>query len=130
MLNNKGWGLGAFLGFSIIIIFFIIVAAVNAYKAGLSQKPTGEIQFNNSEFSYSNLENTLLSAGKRYFTANNGTSYVSSDTLIKENYINSLSDSNYNKCTGYVKKTDDNYKSYIKCANSYQTSGYESEFDK
>ena len=130
MLNNKGWGLGAFLGFSIIIIFFIIVAAVNAYNAGLSRKPTGEIQFNNSEFSYSNLENTLLSAGKRYFTANNGTNYVSSSTLIKENYINSLSDNNYNKCTGYVKKNEDSYKSYIKCGNSYQTSGYESEFDK
>ena len=31
-LNNRGWGLGVFLGFLVLLIGFIIVAMINAYN--------------------------------------------------------------------------------------------------
>lgn len=129
MLDNRGWGLGTFLAFSVVFIFFILVAAVNSYKLNLNNNP-GEIIFSNNEFSYSNLENTLMEAGKRYFAINNKSFVVTSNVLIKENYINSLTDNNYNNCSGYVRKNHDNYKAYIKCGRNYLTTGYTEEYDK
>ena len=37
-LNNRGWGLSVFLGFTVVILICVIVAGMNAYKLGLTKE--------------------------------------------------------------------------------------------
>ena len=55
-LNNKGWGLGAFFGFSLIVVIAIIIASIKSYNFGLNNDDSSNIIFNDSS-TYIKLEN-------------------------------------------------------------------------
>jgi len=136
-LNNKGWGMSAFLIFSIVFLIAILVAAGNAYKLGLTdEKP--EIQFNNNNFNYANVESNLKDAARRYVNSKeikvNNNLYITVSELVKNGYMQIPVNNKNVNCSGYVKvsnKSKENlYEPYIKCGSDYQTNGYKLEFDK
>lgn len=137
-LNNRGWGLGVFLGFIAILLFCILVVGVNSYR--LSEKTEGAFQFdssvtdkNSSSSTKNDLEGRVLNAAmnykrNKYGNMTNGqTVVVKISRLVKENYL-----SNSGKCSGYVeirnREGDINYKAYLKCPD-HVTEGYNSEND-
>jgi len=66
-LNNRGWGLGVFLGFVAILLFCLVVVGVNAYKLGI--KAEGYLQFDSSISDSSNnndFESKVLNAAMNY----------------------------------------------------------------
>lgn len=135
-LNNRGWGLGVFLGFVAILLFCLVVVGVNAYKLGV--KTENNFQFDssvidNNSNTKSDLESKVLNAAMNYKRNEYGnmssgqTVIVKISRLVDENYLSSSDD-----CSGYVeiknKNGDVSYKTYLKCPN-YVTEGYNSEND-
>lgn len=136
-LNNRGWGLGVFLGFLAMFIFCIMVAGINSYRLGLSLENNNiyfdETVENNNESNKKSLESRIISASMNY-KRNNYSNMSNGQTVIVK--ISKLKDNNYisssDGCSGYVEiknnNGDENYNVYLKCDN-YITEGYNSEFD-
>jgi len=147
-LNNKGWGLGVFLGFVALLLLCVIVAGVNAYKMGLSSdspthyfdpevsatpvltpSPT-PIPTKTPSNSYDSLENKVIDAAKRYKNdfysslEEGATVSISLKNLMDKKYLDSSND-----CSGYVEIKNEHYQVYLKCPN-YVTEGYRSESDR
>lgn len=133
-LNNRGWGLGVFLGFVALLLCCLLVAGVNAYKLGISTE--SNLQFNNSTIdknTNTDFENEVLNAAMNYKRNEYGnissgqTVIVKISRLVDEKY---LSSNNY--CSGYVQirnqNGDEKYNVYLKCSD-YVTDGYDSEYD-
>ena len=126
-LNNEGWGLRVELAFIIIFLLCLLIATLGLARFGVF----GNNNFNNnSNFSYSELENRMNEAAKRYYqnTYGNGElSTISSYTLLSRGYISELLDENNRVCSGYTKVSKYNdtisFVSYINCPN-YKTPGY------
>lgn len=137
-LNNRGWGLGVFLGFVCFLLFFIIIVGVNSYKLGISKD--NNLQFdssitdNNSNSNNKDLENKVLNAAMNYKRdkysdmSSGQVVIVKISNLVELNYL-----SNSDNCSGYVeiknKDNDISYAVYLKCPN-YVTEGYNSDLEK
>ena len=137
-LNNRGWGLGVFLGFIAILLFCLVVVGFNAYKLGI--KTEGGLQFdssvidnNSSNNTKNNIESRVISAAMNYKRneygnmSNGQTIIVKVSRLVEENYLSSS-----DNCSGYVEirniNGDISYNAYLKCPD-YVTDGYNSEND-
>lgn len=124
-LNNRGWGLSAFIGFVLVFAVFLIIASINAYHVGLADKP-GIIfdSNNNSTINYSYIEEKLEAAARSYknkeYPDYNESLIVKTSTLIEKQYV-----SNIENCSGYVIIGETSERAYISCGN-YITSGYDS----
>lgn len=137
-LNNKGWGLGVFLGFVAILLFFVVVVGVNSYKLGVKtekgfQFDSSVVDKNSSNNVKSDLESKVLKAAMNYKRNEYGnmtsgqTVIVKISRLIDENYL-----SGSENCSGYVeirnRNSDISYSTYLKCPD-YITDGYDREKD-
>ena len=137
-LNNKGWGLGVFLGFIAVLLFCLVVVGVNAYKLGV--KTEGQFQFDSSVVDKdssnnvkSDLESKVLNAAMNYKRNEYGnmtsgqTIIVKVSRLVDENYLSSSEG-----CSGYVeisnRNSDISYSAYLRCPD-FITDGYNSEND-
>lgn len=165
-MNNKGFGVINILIFAIfamfaIFLFYSFITGVlgfipknhipnytNEYRkyfksaitndaTFMSNNTTNDIEYN----SYSDIENAVSKATKKYINDfystlyDNDPLYIKITTLQSYNYINLLDDIDNNNiiCTGYTKvmKTGNNvtYNAYINCGDNYTTDGYISGLD-
>jgi len=126
-LNQKGWGLGAFIIFVCVILCAVLIVSALAIKM-----LGGQLNINWKESTentnYREIEERVEKAGERYqkkYYSNmlSGDRYIITvDRLKKEELL--ISDFS---CNGYVEIVKDksiSYKGYIKCKN-YQTKDYQ-----
>ncbi len=141
-LNNRGWGLGVFLGFVVVLVLCIIVAGINAYRMGLSSSspkhyfdseiPNEPSSSSSAVRDYNQLEETVRSAAEKYKQEKNpdfssGSVSVSFQSLIRDGYMSSIAE-----CSGYVQLTQEDrstYSVYFHCPD-HITSGYNSKLDE
>ena len=137
-LNNRGWGLGVFLGFVAILLFCLVVVGVNAYKLGVKtesgfQFDSSVVDKNSSNNIKDDIESKVLNAAMNYKRNEYGnmssgqTVIVKVSRLVAENYLSSSEN-----CSGYVeirnRNGDISYNAYLKCPD-FVSEGYNSEND-
>lgn len=157
MLNKNGWGIVEAILFLLIFVVCLLFSFWGLRKLGLVDEnwqfyPSSITKDDNGknnnkdnkteepkkEFKYSDLENDMVTATKKYINDfyNNK---LGLDTLnirvsqLKDNgYLKKLKDNNNKNCSGYVAVYKENeeviYKPYLKC-KKYETSGYEERKD-
>jgi len=134
-LNNRGWGLSAFLGFVVVFLIFLFMAGVNAYKVGLEKdKPKLPVPSIVSKEKYQQLEEKIVVASAKYKNVyyqnllEGDYVFVNFNTLIRSELLSSSEG-----CSGYVKishseKDNYQYSVYFHCPD-YVSSGYNEELD-
>ena len=140
-MNNKGWGLKEFiillvaLAFCLIVVVYLYNRLTNiAFKNKTDNLSTEVIGSGSNELkSYIEIEDKIVEASKKYkFDDSLDTVIIKLSTLIENGYINIVRNPKTNKeCSGYViySKINTNYKAYLSCAGSYQTSDYNAKFE-
>lgn len=146
------WGLGNFVIFIIIFIIMILIVIYNVSKLDFSAAGNDDIDTtdidevdtntsNTTAYSYSDLETKVNGAAKTYITKyypnlSTGDQFVIKiSSLVIEGMITTpvAIDNASTKCSGYVtvyKEEIVTYKTYLKCGNSYTTSGYQTRYDE
>lgn len=133
-MNNGGWGLRIMLALCFLLILALIIGTsiLNA-----NFKNVAPINTLNTRENYYNLEVKMVNAAKKYITdkyRNVEHLTVTIDKLIENKYITKIRDPyTYKECSGYVIFTNVNnkieYLPYLKCADKYQTGGYNSTYE-
>ena len=133
-MNKNGWGLRVELMFIVLFLICLLIATIGLNKLGLFGGPG--LLDNNTTYSYTELENRMNEASKRYYQ--NNYEYVSyetiiirSSTLLLNGYMSNMLDENGNVCSGYTKVYTNYYSepiftTYINCPG-YKTAGYDYE---
>lgn len=129
-LTNHGWGLREMIFLSVVILFFVIVAAImvsNLYSdLNLSQdNNSGTNSDSSGGYTYSEIEQHLSDAARRYYRthSDDGSTIVISEDLVELNYLRSSQlETDNDTCEGYAVIADD-FKAYITCSY-YETEGY------
>lgn len=118
-LDNRGWGLGMFIGFIVIFIIAILIVAylVNNVEKGLSPKRGENLSYSEYEH-YHKFEKVVSSAASDYALKNTRFDYINIEDL-------EISDEIKDKCLGYVlyNYSDNEYDAYLRCEN-YETEGF------
>lgn len=141
-MKEQGFGTMEVMAFLFVIaLSFTIVAVLsNQLTKKIENKENASI--NNSVHdvpiptldtaSYHTLEKSIASKSENYFsnnTTNSKIDYVTIQTLIQDGYIGSVHavTDETQECSGYVEflKTQNIYKTYLKCGEVYQTDGYD-----
>lgn len=145
-MNNKGFGLQEVLVF--IGIFMFILVAVAIYGRAKFSNPTdnkpesnasNEIDYTDSldeltpvvidktSNQYIDLENRLEEAAKHYLFDKSENIVISLKELQEEYLLGELTDSDNNKCNGYViyDSNEDTYLPYINCNEIYITKNFD-----
>lgn len=141
-LNNYGWGLKEFLWLLCALAFFFTIAIILFHKlmnleTNSNQDGTIELFGDDSSSikTYIDIEDKMVEAAKKYKIENlNDTVIIKLDKLITNGYISIIRDPANNKeCSGYIIYNGTNntkeYKAYLSCAGSYQTSDYNVKFE-
>lgn len=146
-MKQGGWSFKEFL-FILAIIFITLLILVVLIRGSIKTITKSNNKNNNKNknqtvevktISYDSLEAKIKRAAERYQNDNYQGNLESTETyilkdefLIKKGYLDSkLKDPNNSKtkCDGYVvfdkNQAKITYKPYIKCANNYQTAGYD-----
>ena len=131
-LNKNGWGLRVELLFIVLFLFCLLIATIGLNKLGLFGGPgllDGE-----KTYSYSELENNMNEAAKRYYQNNyennvSDTIIIKSSTLLLNGYMSNMLDENGNVCSGYTRvfinyQNEPSFNTYINCPR-YKTAGYD-----
>ncbi len=111
---------------SAILIGFLLLAVflINSLYSDLEDINSSNKK---SNLSYSNVENNLLNASKKYYRKHKNVYIITTDDLLEENFIttNELIPQNESSpCDGYVEIDEDSsFQAYISCTN-YETEGY------
>lgn len=142
-LNDKGWGLSKFIMFLVIFLIAIMIITItvkNNYNVIKVNSNNDEVQTIEETNTHNQIEKALDLATTKYVTGGNlyikieESKIVTIKTLLSKGLVTTITDSENNKCTGYTKVTRTTtkylYKSYIKCSDSYETSGYIAENDE
>lgn len=140
-MNNNGWGLKEFIMLLVALAFCLIVVV---YLGNQLKKIENNNSSNNTntEFigskdnglkTYIELEDKMVEASKKYkIEDNTDIVIIKLSGMIEYGYINIIRDPKTNKeCSGYVMydNSNKNYKAYLSCAGSYQTSDYNAQFE-
>ena len=140
-MNNKGWGLREFMMLLVALAFclFVVVYLCNKLRNIENKNKLKDI---NTEFigskdnnlkTYIDIEDKMVEASKKYKIENNADIVIIKlSGMIEYGYINIIRDPKTNKeCSGYVvyDNIKKNYKAYLSCAGSYQTSDYNANFE-
>ena len=132
-MSKKGWGLRAELGFLLLFLVCLLVATIGLHKLGIFGTSSTIIK-NDSNYNYTELENKVSEAAKRYYNNNypNGASdtvIISVNTLKNNGYLSSIYDSSNRECKGYAKVLPTGTSvSYIRCG-FYKTTGYSEDYE-
>ena len=140
-MNNKGWGLKEFIILLVALAFCLVVVV---YLCNKLKKIDEKNKFKNisTEFvgnkdinlkTYIDIEDKMVEASKKYkVDENTDIVIIKLSGMIEYGYINIIRDPKTNKeCSGYViyDNSKKNYKAYLSCAGSYQTSDYNAQFE-
>lgn len=137
-MNKNGWGLRVELVIILLFLICLAMACIGLNKFGLLGKnddpiikePTTE----NIKLYYEGLEDKLRVATREYYNVkyndnNEDIVIINLSTLYNSGYISKLYDKNNKECNGYSKVINSGESStiipYIRCGNSYTTTGYE-----
>ena len=137
-MNKNGWGLRVELVIILLFLICLAMACIGLNKFGLLgdnndpiiKEPTTE----NIKLYYEGLEDKLRVATREYYNAkyndnNEDIVIINLTTLYNSGYISKLYDKNNKECNGYSKVINSGDSStiisYIRCCNSYTTTGYE-----
>ncbi len=145
-LNKNGWGLVTELIFILLAVILLVYAIYGLNRFGLVRDMDDalgplnrpDLIVSGKKSDYSTVESELIESTKEYVEDKYGNVIeeeyviVRISHLVKNGYIGTIRDTENNKCTGYVKVTNNfdviNYNPYLKCSK-YETTGYESEHD-
>ncbi len=136
--SKNGWGLQTALLFILMFLACLVIAIIGINKFGI----LGYIDLpgvKDSSTNYELLEEKLVEAAKEYVyeehenNLNENTLILRVSHLIKNKYLEEVSDNNGNVCSGYVEviKTESNnivYYPYLKC-KKYTTYEYDERKD-
>lgn len=144
-LNKRGWGLVAEIIIILIAVILLVYAIYGLNQLGLIRnmdealpgiKP--DLIISGETTNYYEVENSIIEASKQYVSDRYSNDFVGDklvirvNHLIKNSYLSTIRDENNKECSGYVmvikNETDVSYTPYLKC-NSYQSDGYEEEYD-
>lgn len=145
-MKQKGFGTTDLIAFLFVVLLSLIIVTILYSQMADSlqtendkmemfdgknvhnEQPTPELNTQN----YVTLEESIAEKSKNYFSNNTTDSkidYVTLLTLKQNNYIGNIHaiDDDTQECTGYVEflKVSGIYKTYLKCGEIYQTSGYD-----
>lgn len=142
-LNQKGWGLSAFLSFIVIFFIAIILISIGAQKVGIADgdhrskeenPPSQESNvYTTAEIEKAKGYKTLVhDASSRYFADKHKDRkerlVLSASELVNAGYLESLSVAG-NFCSGYsiidIKDGVPQIQSFVQCGNVYMTEGYD-----
>lgn len=133
-MNKKGWGLRAELGFLLLFLVCLLVATIGLHRLGIFGASSTVISNSDSNYNYTDLENRVNEAAKRYYSNNypNGSSdtvIISVNTLKNSGYLNPIYDNLNRECKGYAKVlSTGTCVSYIRCG-FYKTTGYSEDYE-
>ena len=135
-MNKNGWGLRAALGFILLFLVCLLVATIGLHRLGIFGSSSTSITGTNNSgnFNYTEAENRVSEAAKRYYNNNypNGASdtvIISVNTLKNNGYLNPIYDNLNRECRGYAKVLPTGTcVSYIRCG-FYKTTGYSEDYE-
>lgn len=140
-MNNNGWGLKEFIILLVALAFCLIVVVYLGNQLKKIENNNKGEDFNtefigskdNSLETYIDIEDKMVEASKKYkIEDNTDIVIIKLSGMIEYGYINIIRDPKTNKeCSGYVMydNSKKNYKAYLSCAGSYQTSDYNAQFE-
>ncbi len=136
-MNNRGWGLNNAFFFIAIICLSILITMV-LYNRNFADLFGGSEE----SLTYSGVEDKMMHAARSYVNnyyykvlEDGDRDYVTVSSLVSQKLLEEVHDPQSKNiiCTGYVtfEKQNGNLllEPYLKCANNYKTTGYESNYD-